>query len=45
MIRHAGSQVDIMGMTLKGWKKYEDDIKTAAAGQCDVRQTSTIVKT
>jgi hypothetical protein len=37
MIQHAGTQVDIMGMTLQSWKKYEDDMRSAAARHCDVR--------
>ena len=36
MIQHAGTQVDIMGTTLQSWKKYEDDMRSAAARQCDV---------
>ncbi|XP_065846741.1 uncharacterized protein [Oscarella lobularis] len=35
-IQHS-THVDIMGTTLRRWKKYEDDLKVAAAKQCDVR--------
>ena len=37
-IQHS-THVDIMGTTLRRWKKYEDDLKVAAAKQCDVRTT------
>ena len=43
LFRRAGSRLDVMGPTMKHWKRCEDELKLAAARECNVSSKTAVI--